>query len=80
MLFVKALYEVKASGQQLSFNVFRLSSKPRRTIAQTVQMFRLLIERYAQFRFFRKGSGLVFPPHFEYDFSRKIYLISYSIN
>ena len=36
--------------------------------------FRLLIQRYAQFLFFRKGSGI----HLLYDFSRKMFLILYS--
>ena len=32
------------------------------------------------FDFLEKSLGLVSPPHFEYDFSRKIFLILYSIN
>ena len=37
-----------------------------------------MIQRYAQFWFFRKGSGS-FPTTF-YNFSRKTFLMSYSIN
>ena len=36
---------------------------------QAAQNFRLLIERYAQF--LEEGLGIVSPPHFVYDFSRK---------
>ena len=32
------------------------------------------------FDFLQKGLGLVSPPHFRYDFSRKIFLMLYSIN
>ena len=39
-----------------------------------------MIERYAQFKFFWKGSGLVSPPDFVYDFSRKRFLMLHSIN
>ena len=37
-----------------------------------------MIQRYAQFKFFIERS--VSPPHFVYDFSRKILLMFYSIN
>ena len=39
-----------------------------------------MIQRHAQFWFFRKGLGTVSPLHFLYDFSRKMFLILYSIN
>ena len=39
-----------------------------------------MIHRYAQFWFLEKGLGIVFPPFFVYDFSRKMLLILYSIN
>ena len=32
------------------------------------------------FNFPEKGQGLVFPPHFEYDFLKKLFLVLYSIN
>ena len=41
---------------------------------------RLLIERYTQLWFFRKGYGIVSPPNFVYDFSTKMFLMLYSIN
>ena len=43
LFFKKALYEIKASGLQLSFNRFWQSST--------------WIQRYSQFRFFRKSAG-----------------------
>ena len=54
LLFKKALYEVKASGLQLSFNIFQLPSTWHTTNTTST---RLWIQRYAQFRFFIKGSG-----------------------
>ena len=41
---------------------------------------RLLIQRHAQFWAFRKGLGIVSPPHFVDDFSRKMLFMLYSIN
>ena len=42
---------------------------------------RLLIQRYSQFWFVRKKSlGIISPPHFAYDLSRKMLLWLYSIN
>ena len=32
------------------------------------------------FEFLEKGLGIVSPPHFVYDFSRKMFLMLYSIN
>ena len=32
------------------------------------------------FNFAEKGRGLVSPPYFVYDFSRKMFLMLYSIN
>ena len=32
------------------------------------------------FDFIEKGLGIVFPPHFVHDFSRKMFLVLYSIN
>ena len=53
---LKILYEVKASVLQLSSNFTKLY--------KTVSNFRLLIQRYAQFWFFRKGSGNRFSTKF----------------
>ena len=40
---------------------------------------RLMIQR-SNFDFLDKVLGLVFPPHLVYDFSRRIFLMLYSIN
>ena len=32
------------------------------------------------FKFLEKGLGMISPPHFVYDFSRKMFLMLYSIN
>ena len=39
-----------------------------------------MIQRYAQFWFSEKGLGIVSPPHFMYDVSRKMFLVLYFIN
>ena len=39
-----------------------------------------MIQRYAQFWFLEKGLGIVSPPHFMYDVSRKMFLVLYFIN
>ena len=44
------------------------------------KILRLSIQRHAKFYFLEKGVGLVFPPHFVYDFSRKMFLMLHSIN
>ena len=46
---------------------------------QTVWNFRLFIQGHAQFCFFKKGSETSFSTSFLHDFSRKIFLMSYSI-
>ena len=39
-----------------------------------------MIQDYTQFLFSEKGLGLVFPPHFVFDLSRKMFRMLYSIN
>ena len=39
-----------------------------------------MIQRYAQFWFLEKGLGIVSPPHFMYDVSRKMFRVLYFIN
>ena len=41
--------------------------------------YRLMIQRY-NFDFLDEVLELVFPPHLVYDFSRKMFLMLYSIN
>ena len=76
LIFKKALYKVKASGQHISRPQFWHLIKKK-----TLQFFRILIQRYAQLWFFIKGSGTSYlDMHFVYDFSRKIFPILCSTN
>ena len=43
-------------------------------------VLKLVSVRYTQFDFLEKGLGIVSPPHFVYGFSRKMFLMLYSIN
>ena len=72
LVFKKAIYEVKANGLQLSFNIFR-QPQLRIQSKQFVWNFRLLIN----LDFLEKGLGIVSALHFVHDFSRKM---PYSIN
>ena len=38
------------------------------------------LKQIISFDFLEKGLGIVSPPHFVYDFSRKMFLILYTIN
>ena len=49
-------------------------------LKQTVYSFRLLVQKYAWFWFLEKSLGIVSPPDFMNDFSRKKFLILYSVN
>ena len=69
LFFKKALFEVKASGLQLSFNIFRQPSTWH-TISRDMLNFLIL----------EKSLGIVSPPHFVYDFLRKMFLILCSVN
>ena len=74
----KALYNVKASAQHLSINKFRYGSTW--TFNKNFfYYFRLLIQKYDQFRFCESVSD-PYPPHFVYYFSIKIFLVLYSVN
>ena len=77
--FKKLNIRSKASGLLLSFNIFRYPST-RHTIKQTAWNFWLLIHRDMLNFDFEKCLGLVSPPLFVYDFSRKMFLMSYLIN
>ena len=59
----KALFEVNASGLRLSFNQFRYHQLGRQQ-KQSIQNFRIMIHRYAQFWFFKKVSGNSFSTTF----------------
>ena len=62
LFFKEALYEVKASDLQLSFDIFRQPSTWHTTKTNCIKL--LLIQRYAQLRYFRKGSGNSFSTTF----------------
>ena len=78
--FNKVLYEVKTSSLQPNFNTFRITfdleynkNKPYKTLNYSSRdMF--------NFDFLEYGLGTVSPPHFVYDFFRKMFLMLYSIN
>ena len=73
------MYEVKPGGLQLNVDIFRQFSAWHTIKANRVKL-RLLIRRYAQFLLLEKGLRIVFLPYFKYDFSRKMFLMLYSIN
>ena len=79
LFFKNVLYEVKPGGLQLNFDIVRQFSAWR-TIKTNRIKLRLLIWRYAQFLLLEKGLKVVFLPYFKYDFSRKMFLMLYSIN
>ena len=76
LLSKNALYEVKPKDLQLSFNIFRWPSTWH-TIKTNCVNFRLMIQRYAQFWFIRKGSGNSFSTTFCAWYFKKIYSISW---
>ena len=63
---------MKQGQKQVADTLFLIySGSPR--VSHTIETnFKLLIQRYAQFQFF-KNFALVSPPHFVHDFSRKIF-------
>ena len=77
LFFNKAYYEVKESGLQISFNIFWYpqlgKNKPYKTLGYW------FVETL-NFNFSEKGLGLVSPPHFMYDFPRKLFFMLHSIN
>ena len=64
----KSLLDLKASDQQFHFNIIWWPSS-------CMKLYDLL-----NFNFLEKGLGIVFPTHFENYFSRKNFLVLYSIN
>ena len=47
---------------------------------QVVLTLKLLTQRYPKFDFLEKRMGVVSPPHFVFDLSRKMFLMLYFIN
>ena len=64
---------------QLSFNIFRLPST-RDRIKTNYKILDCLSIDILNFNFAEKDLGLVTPPHFGYNFSRKMSFMFYSIN
>ena len=73
LLFKKASYEVKASGLQLSFNIFR---QPSTWLSIKTFWSRDMLN----FDFIEIDLVIVPAPHFVYDFSANMFLLLYSIN
>ena len=67
----KALYEVKASGLQLSFSFLNLAYNESK-LYKTLDFWSWDM---LNFNFLEKGLQIVSLPHFVYDFSRKMFLI-----
>ena len=70
----KAWYEMKASGLELNFNIFQ---KP--STCHTIKTISIKLDYWSRdvlnFNFSEEGLGLVSPPYFVYDFSRKMFLM-----
>ena len=79
LFFKKALYEVKASGLSLVSMYFGCLQHSMQW-KQAVENVGLLIKRFVNFDFSEKGLGIASPPHFMSDFSRKLFLVLYSID
>ena len=78
-IFQKSLYEVKESGLQLIFNVsiaLNLAYNKNKLSKTLLYWSR----ENLNFNFSEKGLALVFPSHFVYDFSRKMFLKLFSLN
>ena len=76
----KALYEVKESGQHLSFNIFWKFSAWTCNKHKLYKVSDYWSRHMHNFDYLEKGLGLISPPHFVYNLSEKIFLISYFIN
>ena len=77
-LFLKnAWSEVKASGLQLGFNIFRYLGYNKNKLYKTLDYWS---RDMLKFNFPENSLELVSLPHFMYDFSRKMFLMLYSIN
>ena len=79
LLCKKALREVKASGLQLSFNIFLVfnlaySKNKMQKLCTIDPGLRSIL------RFLEMGLAMVSPPYVVCDFSRKMFLMLYSIN
>ena len=79
--FQKAVYEVKASGLRLAwFKYISIAHNLAYNINKLCKTLDYWSRDMLNFRFSQKGLGIVSPSHFVYDFSKKVFLILYSIN
>ena len=77
LFFKKALYEVMVIDLQLSFNTFRLALN---LVYNKYNVYNYWSRDMLNFDFLEKGLELVSLPNSLYDFSRKMFLMLYSIN
>ena len=73
----KTLYELKLSGLQFSFNIVFNFAYIKNKLYKVLDYWS---KDTLNFDFIEKGLWIASPPHFVYDFSRKIFLKLYSIN
>ena len=78
LFFKKALYEVKAQSLQLSFNV-SIASNLKYNKSKLYKILAYWSRDFLNFGFLKKDLGMVSPPHFVYDFSRKMVFMLCSI-
>ena len=76
----KSLYEEKASGLKLSFNVLRQPSTSKYIRNKLYKTLDNWSRDTLNFDFLKKCLGQVFPSNFVYDFSRKMFFILHYIN
>ena len=76
MVFGKALYQVKASGLQYMSIVLDLAYNESKLYKTLDYRSRDILNFY----FLEKRLEIIFPPHFVYDFSTKMFFILYSNN
>ena len=81
LLFKKKLYKLKASGLLINLIIFRQPSTwtyNKRNLAYN-KTLDYWSRDMLDFDFLEKDLVIVFLPHFEYDFSRKIFLMLFDI-
>ena len=79
-VFKKALFKMKARGQDLSFNIFWYPSTWTYNKNKLYETSDCWSRDMLNFDFLKKSLGLVSPRDFVHDFSRKTFLILYSVN
>ena len=76
-VFKKTLYEVNASGLQLSFNIFWYSSAWTYNKNKLYKTLEYSFRDMLNFDFLQIGLRIVSPPHFVYDFCGVSYAMFY---